>query len=87
MIPPLDIRRMLINETISRQNKLWIATAWKQTRGWYVEHRWAGEEPTANGIMHSRLQFQFEPDGEWHTAKSYEEDVKPKLKWAKEMKG
>lgn len=75
---------MLINETISRQNKLWIAIAWAQLRGWFVEWKWAGDPPSLNGVMHSRLCFRFEPDGPWTEAKSYDEDIRPTLKFSKD---
>jgi hypothetical protein len=78
MTAPSDLRRSLVAGLVSRQNKLWIAAGWKG-RGWFIEWRWAGEP------MRSRLLFQFEPDDKWHEAKSYDEDVKPFLKWAKEM--
>jgi len=36
--------------------------------------------------IRSRMLFQFEPDGLWHKAKSFELDVWPYLIWAKNMK-
>jgi hypothetical protein len=77
---PIHLRQVLIYETISRQNKLWLATSWAQCRGWFVEWKWAGAE------MRSRLCFRFTPEGSWFEAKSFDEDVRPHLKFAKEMK-
>ncbi len=84
---PAHFRRALLTEQTSRINKLHLAISWKQLRGWYVEWRWAGEGPELPyGVMRSRLCFQFEPDGPFIEAKSFDEDVVPTLKYGKEQK-
>lgn len=72
-------QKILISDTISQLNKLHLAIGWSD-RGEFIEWRWTGEP------LRSRVEFQFEPNGEWHVCKSFEFDVRPKLKWAKEMK-
>lgn len=62
----------LIVQTNSRQNKLWLAAAWK-AEGYFVEWRWA----SAPGC--SRLLFKFMPELSWLAARSYEDDVRPLL--------
>jgi hypothetical protein len=73
------LRRQLVNDTISQPNKLHIVIG-HRSRGHYIEWRWAGEE------LRSRMSLQFEQDGPWYEVKSFEFDVRPKLKWAKEIK-
>jgi len=70
-----NLRKTLLSSDSSRQNKIWLARGWKESSGYFVEYRWAGE------YMQSRLEFQFEHGGEFVKAKSYDEDVFPKLKW------
>ncbi len=73
-------RRALLSSETSRQNKLWLATAWQQCDGIFIEWRWRGE------YMNSRLCFRFGPDEAFVDAKSYDEDVVPTLKFGKEKK-
>lgn len=55
----------------SRCNKMHLAA------GWGFEWRWAGDGPTSDGTMRSRMQFRI---GEvWLTARSWDEDVRPTL--------
>ncbi len=62
----------LLGKDGSRCNKMHLAA------GWGFMWRWKGEGPTANGTMRSRMEFLI--DGKWITAKSWDEDVRPKLK-------
>ncbi len=70
-----NLRKELLSSGSSRQNKIWLAVGWKACDSYFVEWRWCGD------YMKSRLEFQFEPGGEFIKAKSYDEDVWPKLKW------
>ncbi len=65
-------RRALLSEYSSRRNKIWMAIGWKHC-GMYLDWRYQGAEDD------SRMEFQFEPDGPWVQAKSYEDDIKPNL--------
>jgi hypothetical protein len=68
-------RKLLLSEDTSKPNKLWGAIAWWY-EGYYVDWQWQGVE------KYSRLQFKFGEHDEWLTAKSHEEDVLPKMKFA-----
>lgn len=70
MIPQLH-RHALMSSDTSRQNKLWLATAWKRAYPWFIEWRWAG------AYMRSRLCFRFAPDEAFESAKSFDEDIVP----------
>lgn len=72
---PSEHRETLLSKYTSRHNKIWCAIGWKHFHDWHLEWKWKGEP------FRSRLMFQFEPDGDFIMAKSYEEDVWPKLKW------
>ena len=76
---PRHMRQALVHDTISHINKLHIAIG-RKSIGEYVEYKFDGDN------IRSRMLFQFEPDGSWHKAKSFELDVWPNLKWAKDMK-
>lgn len=65
-------RELLLGSATSRCNKMHLAAAWG------VEWRWAGSGPSASGVMASRMLFLI--DNEWLEAKSWDEDVRPKLK-------
>jgi hypothetical protein len=67
-------RSRLLSSQTSRQNKLWIAATLK-AQGKALYWRWAGEP------RRSRLQFLFDANGSWYTAKSFDEDVLPLYKW------
>lgn len=73
-----DARRALLSKETSRQNKIWLAIAWKHFDGLPLEWKWRGE------YMRSRLCFRFGPDEPFVDAKSYDEDVVPTLKFGKE---
>lgn len=79
MIPSTH-KTALLSKFTSRQNKLWLAIGWIHRARWFLEYRWAG------AYMRSRMQFRFEPAGEWYTADSYDEDIVPTLKFGKEGK-
>lgn len=64
---------VLLNHETSRPNKLALFAEY-QSRGFYLERRWAGEP------LRSRLCFRFSPADRFFEAKSYEEDVVPLLK-------
>ena len=76
---PRHMRQALVHDTISHINKLHIAIG-RKSIGEYVEYKFDGDN------IRSRMLFQFEPDGLWHKAKSFELDVWPYLIWAKNMK-
>lgn len=71
-IPP-HFRRSLLSRYTSRQNKLWLAIAWRHFHGYHIEWRWDGAP------NRSRMLFQFEPDGAFVRAESYEDDIAPTL--------
>lgn len=71
-------RRALLSSQTSRQNKLWLATAWHHFDQVFLEWKWRGD------YMRSRLCFRFAPGEEFVDAKSYDEDVVPTLKFGKE---
>jgi hypothetical protein len=77
-IIPDHLRKSILSEFSSRQNKLWMVTAWQHFRPFYIEWKWAGE------AFKSRMLFQFQPNGPWVEAKSFEEDVLPRYKFGKE---
>lgn len=77
---PEHLRKSLLSSDTSRQNKIWLAVGWKEMSEYFIEWRWASE------YMRSRLEFKFEPDGEFVKAKSYDEDIFPKLKWMDQRK-
>jgi len=77
---PNHLKQSLLSELSSRQNKIWMVTAWQHFRPFYIEWKWAGEQ------FKSRMLFQFIVDGPWIEAKSFEEDVLPKYKFGKEKK-
>ncbi len=80
MLPLSDNRRkILLSEDNSKPNKLWLAIAWSHD-GHYIGWQWQGVEKL------SRLQFRFEENGPWLTAKSHEEDVMPKMKFVMNKK-
>ena len=62
----------LLTSHTSRCNKMHLACAWG------IEWRWQGEGPGPTGVMRSRMAFLI--DGVWREAKSWDEDVRPKLK-------
>lgn len=64
--------QLLLSETTSRCNKMHLAAAWG------FAWRWEGDGPTESGVMRSRMLVLV--DGEWRRAKSWDEDVRPKLK-------
>lgn len=68
---PADRRHALMSTDTSRQNKLWLATAWAHAYGWFIEWRWAGHP------MRSRLLFRFAPDDAFQPAASFDEDIVP----------
>ncbi len=77
---PIAKRQALLSKYTSRQNKLWLVTAWKYFCPWYVEWKWAGDP------FRSRMLFQFSPDGKWVEAQSFEEDLMSTYKFGKETK-
>jgi hypothetical protein len=70
-------RHALLHDTNSRQNKLWLVACWRSV-DCYIEYRWEGTP------YRSRLAFQFEPHGIWLVARSYDDDVRPFLKFGKD---
>lgn len=81
MIPlPQSHRTALLTRYTSRPNKLWLVTGWRSRGKWHLEYRWAGVP------LRSRMLFQFEPNGPWYQAESYDEDIVPTLKFGKEQK-
>ena len=72
---PERLKKVILSEDNSKPNKLWMAIAWHND-GHYIDWRWQGIQ------KYSRLEFRFSEDGEWETAKSHEEDVMPKMKFA-----
>jgi len=64
-------RRVLLGDEISRCNKMHLCA------GWGIEWRWEGDGPGPTGVMSSRMLFLL--DGKWLRAKSWDEDVRPKL--------
>lgn len=75
---PANLKEAILSDYTSRHNKLWLVTSWQFSRDFYIEYKWAGKE------FQSRMSFQFEENGPWIEAKSYEEDIAPKLKFGKE---
>ena len=75
---PIKYRQAILGEYSSRQNKIWLATTWKRFKPWYIEWKWAGEP------YRSRMLFQFDLNGPWVEAKSFDEDILPKYKFGKE---
>lgn len=73
-----EARQVLLSKLTSRQNKLWLATSYRDCDGWFIEWQWQGAH------MHSRLSFRFGPEEPFVMAKSYDEDVVPLLKFGKE---
>ena len=71
---PEKFQKVLLGDDTSKPNKLWLAIGW--SRDYYIEWRWQSIE------QYSRLQFKFSQEDQWLTAKSHEEDVLPKLKFA-----
>ena len=64
-------RRFLLSEESSIANKMHaVAEHWN--RGYFVEHDWTGN-------VHKRARFRFEPEGKWHEAKDYLNDVVSKF--------
>lgn len=78
MILPDKFQKLLLSDDNSKPNKLWLAIGWSQK--YYIEWQWQG----VSG--YSRLQFKFSVEDEWRTAKSHEEDVLPKMKFAMNKK-
>jgi hypothetical protein len=76
-ILPSIYQKVLLSKNTSQQNKVWIATSLKFDN-WYLEWKWIGKP------FRSRIQFQFIPDGVWVQAESFEEDLLPTYKFAKE---
>lgn len=74
---PEEHRKALLGKYSSKQNKLWMVTAWKYFKPWYVDYKWAGEP------IRSRMLFKFSPDGPWVQAESFEEDMLPTFKFDK----
>jgi hypothetical protein len=70
MIPSTN-RNALMSSDTSRQNKLWLATAWAHAYPWFLEWKWAGR------YMRSRLLFRFAPGDEFQRAESFDEDIVP----------
>lgn len=68
-----------MTEDTSRPNKLWLAISWRHAYGWHIEWRWKADP------FRSRLMFQFGPDEPFQPAKSFDEDVVPRLKSGKEV--
>lgn len=75
---PNTLKNILLGKNTSRQNKLWLITAWKHFENWYIDYKWAGEP------MKSRMLFKFSPEDKWIEAKSFEEDLFPTYKFAKD---
>jgi hypothetical protein len=73
---PVRLRHALMSSDTSRQNKLWLATAWKHAYPWFLEWKWAG------AYMRSRLCFRFAPDAEFTAAESFDEDVVPTFEFS-----
>jgi hypothetical protein len=78
MTIPTTHRRALMSSDTSRQNKLWLVTAWHER--WFMEWRWQGEP------MRSRMAFRFEPSAAFAEAQSFDEDVVPTLKFGSDKK-
>ena len=74
---PTHYRAALLSRYTSRRNKIHLAIGWAHFHGLRIEYRWSGAP------YRSRLQFQFEQDGAWFTAESYEDDIAPTLKLEK----
>ena len=77
---PSHYRTALLSRYNSRQNKIWLATGGSHFHGLHIEYHWTGAP------YRSRLQFQFEPDGEWVRAESYEDDIAPTLAFDEKRK-
>jgi hypothetical protein len=77
-LTPAEQTRILLSSENSRCNKMHLAAAWG------VEWRWEDpdHQPTPNGVMSSRMLFLI--DGEWRRARSWDEDVRPKLRGREE---
>lgn len=79
MILPIHLQKALLDKYSSRQNKLWMIADFI-SRGFIFEWMWAGD------ILKSRMLFKFETNKDFQAAKSYDEDIFPKLKWAKDKR-
>ena len=66
---PETYRKILLNDSTSKINKLWLAIGFKD-KGYFVEYDWNCE--TVKGFKDS-VKFRFEPDGKWFASKSFDE--------------
>lgn len=71
---PSKIRKAILSKYTSRINKYWIIKSIQPI--YYLKYKWAGIP------YNSRMLFQFEEDGDWVIAKSFEEDLWPTYKFA-----
>ncbi len=78
MITLAVARAALLHETSSRINKIHLAIGWAHFYGWPIEWRWEGQP------FRSRVGFRFGADGDFAPARSFDDDVRPTLKFGKE---
>lgn len=76
---PKEFAKALMSEGTSKQNKLWLIAGW--SRQYDFQWKWHGEPIT------SRMMFSFDGGKTFKQAKSYEEDIWPKLKWEDGTRG
>lgn len=75
---PIPNRQILLGKYTSQQNKVWLATGWSHFRNWYIDWKWVGRP------FRSRMLFRFSSGDVWVRAESFEEDLLPTYKFAKE---
>lgn len=73
-----EAKRTLLHETTSRLNKIHCAISWAHFYGWFIEWKWQGAP------FRSRICFRFGPEESFVPARSYDDDVRPLLKYGKE---
>jgi hypothetical protein len=74
-----EAKRVLLHETCSRLNKIHCAIGWAHFYGWFIEWKWMGDP------YRSRVGFRFGPNEPFVAARSYDDDVRPLLKFGKEQ--
>lgn len=77
---PNSYRKALLSKYCSRMNKLHLIAGWTYFNNWYIDWKWAGEPHK------SRMLFKFWPDEDWVQAESFEEDLMPTYKFARDSK-
>jgi hypothetical protein len=73
-------RTALLVETTSRLNKIHLAIGWAHFYGWPIEWRWEGQP------FRSRVGFRFGANESFVSARSFDDDVRPTLKFGKEKR-